>query len=142
MAFESDERFYRVIRNTNPNAWDAECNRPSSAAFKDSLGCSVDRRKKREESEVLKFIHGVHDKGAVQVKAVVSVSQSDCDEKNILTREDPVINDPVLEDNPFHCLLLRDEEKAELTKGQCKYLASKACINEQNLIEFCSKKSE
>ena len=141
MAFDSDERFYRVIRNTNPNAWDAECNRPSSAAFKDSLGCSVDRRKNREESEVLKFIHGVHDKGVVQVKAVVSVSQSDCDEKNILTREDPVINDPVLEDNPFHCLLLRDEEKTELTKGQCKYLASKACINELNSIEFCSKKS-
>ena len=160
MAFESDERFYRVIRNTNPNAWDKECNRPSSAAFKDSQGCSVDRRKLRTESEVLKlevlfgsfrsvllFVSNTHNtrrrhKGAVKVNAVVSVCQADCDEKDILTKEDPVINDPELEDNPFHCLLLRDEEKAELTKGQCRHLACKACVTELNSNDFCDKKTQ
>lgn len=133
MEFKSDEQFYRAIRNTNPNAWDSEANRPSSAAFKDSFGCSVDRRSSRQESEIIELMHNNLENDDAKIKAIVSVTKSICDEKEIVTKEDPI------KDNSFHCLLIRNETKAELTPGQCKHLARNSVIVENNEIDFKSK---
>ena len=133
MEFTNDEQFYRAIKNTNPSAWDFEKNRPSSAAFKDSLGCSVDRRSLRNESDVKSFMHNNLDTNDSKIKSIVCVTKAQCDEKEIQTIED------TLKLNPYHCLLIRSEEKKEMTKGQCRHLSNCCTITENNSIEFAPK---
>lgn len=140
MEFNKEEQFYRAIKQTNPSAWDSEKNRPSSAAFKDSLGCSVDRRNLRPEDEVLSFMHNNLDTDDSKIKSIVSVTKAQCDEKEIQTKEDAVKDDPILKDNPHHCLLIRNEDRYEMTKGQCRHLSNCCTISENNEeIEFVSK---
>ena len=49
---EDRENLFRAVP-PNPVVWKAEFNRPSSALFKDSKGCSVDRDGDRTEKETI-----------------------------------------------------------------------------------------
>lgn len=45
---KDSERLYSAIKISIPHVWKKDVNRPSSAAFKDSKGVSVDREGERK----------------------------------------------------------------------------------------------
>jgi hypothetical protein len=104
-----DELLYRAITRI-PHLWKNEQNRPSSAAFKDSKGVSVDRDGEREESEIIRVM-----KSRFELKAVVKLETSYC--KSIETK---VLARP-LEDNIFHAEI-HDLEKINLSSSKAKKL--------------------
>jgi hypothetical protein len=54
--FHSSEKLYREIRPL-VQFWDNERERPTSGAFKDSKGISVDRQGDRQESEAIEQLN-------------------------------------------------------------------------------------
>lgn len=111
---KDEELLYRAIKQF-PNWWKAKENRPSSAAFKDSLGVSVDRDANRNESEIIGIIQSRFD-----LKAIVKVNAGFCRliQTNLLPKP--------LHDNPEHAEIHRSENLVELTDSQAKNLA-KTC---------------
>jgi hypothetical protein len=108
-----DELLYRAIIRI-PYLWKNEDNRPSSAAFKDSKGVSVDRDGEREEAEIIRIL-----KSKFGLKAIVKLQASYC--RSIETK---VVARP-LEDNIFHAEI-HDLDKVTLSAAKAKKLA-KAC---------------
>lgn len=111
---EDHESFFRVIRprEAYPNLWKGE--RPSSAAFKDSRGLSVNRSDDDRQSSLdnLKHLQGV----------IAEVHSKSCKEVNITANYRP------LENNVFHCELHRSKEQIELSPSQARHLAKTAKI--------------
>lgn len=111
---EDHESFFRVIRprEAYPHLWKGE--RPSSAAFKDAKGLSVNRSDddKLRSLENLKHLQGM----------VAEVSCKSCKEVEIVAYYKPE------ENNVFHSELHGSKEKVELTSGQARHLAKAACI--------------
>lgn len=68
-----DEILYRRI-HINPEFWDKEFDRPSSAAFKDPKGLSVFRRGGREENEVLNHLKCIFSSQTTKTFVYISVN--------------------------------------------------------------------
>lgn len=120
------ERLFRKIPD-NPIMF-KENGEISSAVFKDSLGCSVDRQGTRSLAEVYQSFadrFGESEKGIV---AVADVSVQDCCDKNAVVKELPE------NDNPYHCEIHGSNEKEQLSQGQARYLAKVA-----NVYRFSSE---
>lgn len=111
---KDEELLYRAIK-PYPNWWKEKEKRPSSAAFKDSLGVSVDRDAKRDESEIIGAIEK-----RFELKAIVKVKTSYCRELQTYPFPKPLI------DNPEHAEIHRSENVIELTDSQARNLA-KTC---------------
>jgi len=73
---DNNENLFRAIKIL-PQLWDDEFNRPSSAAFKDSKGLSVDRNAERSFDEVITCLK----KHFSNLKGVAYFTASSC--KNI-----------------------------------------------------------
>ncbi|MGB4586925.1 MAG: hypothetical protein WBH66_07775 [Rectinemataceae bacterium] len=71
--FYPEEKLYRKIRPLE-TFWDQERNRPTSGAFKDKRGLSVDRQGERDERDVIQTL----DKHLPQEGTIVSVSHQQC----------------------------------------------------------------
>ena len=102
-----DEILYRAIK-TFPNWWDFENNRPTSAAFKDSRGVSVDRQGARNETEVVTAFK------KFELKAVVSITAEEC--RNFDTH--PIYKPEP--DNVYHSEIHGSPTEIQLTSSQAK----------------------
>lgn len=114
MPFDDDENLFRGII-TNPNFWKSETNLPSSAAFKDTYGVSVDRQSGRSIEESTSFLTDRFD-----LKAVVHFTHLESIGYGAVAHED------AKEDNPYHCLLKREDGTLVLTDSVARKL-SKNC---------------
>ena len=93
----------------------------SSAAFKSSTGCSVDRGAGRTDEEAARFLRNKLQGNVYGFKV------KDCNDKDIFIRYEP-IEDPVELADPYHCGLYKNANLEKMTAGQCKYLSMVACL--------------
>lgn len=101
--------------------WKEKEDRPSSALFYDSKGVSIDRRNHRTEDDLIKDEERLHDLYSKEkLKAIISVEKEFCDSLDVKVKSTPD------ENNPYHCILYRNEGKNELTNSQRRKL-SKNC---------------
>lgn len=124
------ERLLRALKNI-PEYWKADTGRPSSAAFKDSNGVSVDREGERVIEDAVDTL--VAQRGRESVKGVVSVTVNDCKDVEALLKYAP------LTDNQYHSEIHKDQQKTQLTRGQLKKLADRMQLlykNESVLVQY------
>ncbi len=103
-SLPNKEVLYKSILTKNPNQWVDGENRPSSAAFKDSKGVSVDRKGWRKDKAIVKGFQKRFDN-----TAIVSLTVGKCRELDTY---------PVYDRNPtniYHCLILKDKDTVKLT---------------------------
>lgn len=91
----------------------------STAAFKDSMGCSVDKGGGRSTETV---ITSFRERFPENTAAVAMVTVKTCNEIAAVVLEKPV------PDNIYHCEIHRSNEKAQLTNGQLKKLVDSAIV--------------
>lgn len=118
-TFNDHERLYRkVIRK--PDYWKTELGRPTSAVFKDSKGCSVDRDGGREDGEVVSsFIDRFEKKN---IKAIVSITVEYCNEIDVFLIYNP------LKHNPFHAEIHDSPDTISIRSSKEKKLARNSKI--------------
>lgn len=117
--FEIGEKLYRAVRPEQIK----EDGSLSSAAFKTSKGCSVDRGDGRTDQEAAKFMR------KKLSGDIYRINVGDCYEKEIFIHYEP------LEDDPYHSGLYRNEEMKDMTTGQCRHLTRLAVkVEESNNI--------
>lgn len=114
-AFYDEELIYRGVI---ASFWDEKNNRPSSAAFKDSFGCSVDRQGDRNHNDSLISIRN----NLPNVEKVSYISYKDCCECSSSVHPDPT------ENNSYHCLIKTPDGQIPLTNSMAKQLSRK-CIS-------------
>lgn len=113
---KDEERLFRVIKSF-PNWWKFDVNRPSSAAFKDSNGVSVDRQGTRNIDQVIERF-----RNRFELRAVVSINAGKCREFNTYP-----IAKPGLE-NPEHAEIHNSPFEIPLTSGKARKLSKEARI--------------
>ncbi|WP_295154748.1 hypothetical protein [uncultured Brachyspira sp.] len=116
---DNEEILYRKI---HPKAifWDDDNNRPSSAAYKDKNGLSVDRLGDREENEVINsFIKRF---GIDKVRSVVKVSVAICKELELYPIYKPSLN------NKYHAEIHDSENSVLISSSKAKKLAENVKI--------------
>lgn len=121
-----EEKLYRNVIDGNPNVWDDEHQRPSSAIFKDSRGVSVDRDGKRSQQDIIQTIieRFSSKKGTY---AIVYLSAEECREENVCPEADPI------KDNEYHALIIDSPGNIRLDPKKARALAKKARIAYQKL---------
>lgn len=123
--FKDDERFFRRIPD-QPTYIKVNENGErtiSSAAFKDSAGCSVDRKDDRNAETIRSNLYIRFCQTPAGICAVADVSFSDCCDVNAVVKEKPT------EDNPFHCEIHRSNTQIQLSSSQAKKLAKNSNVN-------------
>jgi len=115
-----DEKLYRRVI-INPNNWDEEENRPSSAVFKDSNGTSVDRAGERTEQQVIDNFKNNYD-----LKAIVNVKAGFCRESNTYPIYTPY---PPATENIYHAEIHDSNTEKQISKSKARKLAKNAEIN-------------
>ncbi|MBU0764545.1 MAG: hypothetical protein KJ607_06905 [Bacteroidetes bacterium] len=118
---EDYERLFRAIKPF-PNLWKFDVNRPSSAAFKDSLGLSVDRKGTRTVERVIERF-----KKRFEIMAVVSLTAKECREFQTCPIAKP---EP---DNPEHAEIHGSLTEVALTSGKARKLSKIARIDHLNI---------
>jgi hypothetical protein len=106
---ENNEFLYRRVI-LNPNFWDFENNRPSSAIYKDSNGVSVDRQHNRSDKDIIEQYK------EYPIRAIAKVLTATC--RNIETYP---IYKPV-SDNIYHCEILDAIDKVQISGSKAKKL--------------------
>lgn len=109
------EFLYRRII-LNPNCWDFENNRPSSAIFKDSNGVSVDRQGNRDDQDI---IDKYKDYG---IRGLIKILTSDCRDIETYPIYKPV------SDNIHHCEIHDSESKIQISGSKAKKLRDKSIV--------------
>ena len=124
------KEIYRRMRNTP--LYIKEDGSVTSALFLDSQGVSVDIDAGREIDDIIADEERLHilyhpnmsedemKEKEQALKAIVSVTKSDCDEKDVLLELDPILGE-----NEYHAILRKDVDTIVLTKGQRRHLAQK-----------------
>lgn len=98
----------------------------SSAFYSDSKGVSVNVDDNREIDIIISDEERLHEYYNIEQKtndeyrliAIISIKKNDCVKKEVCIQLDPV------ENNPYHAILKKSQEKIQLTSGQRKYLAN------------------
>lgn len=111
----ADEEF--LYRGVSDHQWDFQNNRITSAAYKDSLGVSVDRSGSRDEGACISRL--------LQLKPFMAVGQllvKFVREKELLVKYTPT------EDNEYHSEIHQTEETVGLTTGQARSLSKQATV--------------
>lgn len=119
--FQENERFFRKIPD-NPDMIKKD-GTITSAVFKDSNGCSVDRKAGRKDEDI--YANFVSRFSGIEgaIKAVADVSKQNCEEKNMIILELPE------EDNPHHCEIHRSSDRIMLSPSQAKHLSRVANVH-------------
>jgi len=122
--FDPDENLFRAIKNF-PNWWDEETNRPTSAAFKDSNGVSIDRQGERPIDEAKNTLLNRFD----ALKAIVYISSRESISNDAYPHYNPVDN------NEFHSLLKQPDGSIPLTPKIAKKLSRSVliCCKQNNI---------
>jgi hypothetical protein len=115
--FSSEEKLYRKIRPLEA-FWDKERNRPTSGAFKDKRGLSVDRQGDRDDREAIQAL----DEHLPQEGKVVSVTYRQCLDIPI-----EVIYLPIPE-NEYHSELHDSPQCVPLSRSKAKRLSEMVSI--------------
>lgn len=113
-----EEYLYRTIRPLK-FLWDFSRNRPSSAAFKDKAGLSVDRSADRNEEEIIESLN----KRFPDSKAIVSISHQECKEIDVLVLYAPS------KANKYHSEIHESVDKKCISNIKAKKLANQVCIH-------------
>lgn len=116
--FAAGEKLYRAVQPKD--MYFKEDGSLSSAAFKSSNGCSVDRGDGRTDIEAADFMM------KKLTGDIYRIDVGDCIEKDVFIRHEPV------EDDPYHSGLYRDKGLSDMTQGQCKYLSKVAVKVKEN----------
>lgn len=98
----------------NPNLWKSNENRPSSAAFKDSKGVSVDRDGDREEVMIIEWYKSRFD----SIRAIIRISAGKCRELETY----PIARQ--LENNPYHAEIHDSNNRVSMKGSKPKKLAT------------------
>ena len=116
---DDQELLYRgVIRK--PNFWKSKENRPSSAAFKDSNGVSVDRDGSRESSEIILSFER-----RLCLRAVVTITAEKCRE----FQTHPVaVPQP---ENIYHAEIHDSPNCVQISKRKARHIAESVVIVHQ-----------
>jgi hypothetical protein len=109
---EDNELLYRRII-LNPNSWKVD--RPSSAAFKDSLGCSVDRDGGRQVAEIISLYNS-----KFELKAIVRVTAGYCRQIEAHPDYIPYPSNP---DEPYHSEIHDSPVRVQISDSKAKKLA-------------------
>lgn len=110
----NDEILYRKIHPLEI-FWDNDKNRPSSAAYKDKKGLSVDMLSDRNENDViLSFISRF---GENKIKSVVKVSVGICKSIELYPIYKPS------KDNKYHCEIHDSENVILISNSKAKKLS-------------------
>ena len=108
------EYLYRGITNKQ---WDFVNNRITSAAYKDSLGVSVDRSGDRDEESCVS--HLLQNKPFIAIGRLMAGFVR---ESGLLVKYDPT------EENEYHSEIRHSENRAELTTGQSRKMSRSATV--------------
>lgn len=92
----------------------------SSAVFKDSKGCSVDKKADRDSNEIYDLFFQRFSNTSGSIVAVSDVTVGICYEKEAIVIEKPT------DENKFHCEIHGGIDKVQLTSSQAKHLAKNA----------------
>lgn len=122
--FKDDERLFRRIPDQPTYIKVNEHGEKtiSSAAFKDSVGCSVDRQADRNIEVIQNNLYVRFCQTPASICAVADVSFLDCCNVNAVVKEKPI------EDNIFHCEIHRSTSQITLSPSQAKKLAKNANV--------------
>jgi hypothetical protein len=112
-----EERLFRRVP-LNPIVWNFENNRPSSAAFKQSTGTSVERTGDRNDPQIIETFTQ-----KFTLKAILTVSAGYCREIGAY----PVYK-PLLNENIFHAEIHASSEEIKLKNSTAKKIADSATI--------------
>lgn len=118
---KQEEELYRVVINT-PNFYLEDQGRISSAVFKDTGGCSVDRQKNRSREESCSFLVDAQKDNRNGIRAVAIVKVHQCYDVNATVFPKPT------DANEFHCEILGENGEPPLTSGQAKKLSRCALV--------------
>jgi len=109
--FSDDEQLFRSVLEI---LWNFKENRPSTQAFSDSEGLSVDRQMGRTVAECIEFMLSQKTKPSV----IVSLRCGFCLSMGLYIKSDSQ------EYDPFHCLLLKSKTENKISpKSVCRRLA-------------------
>lgn len=106
------ERLYKAIKKSIPAQWNERLDQPTSAAFKDSQGVSVDRKGDRSDREIIYSF-----KERFELRSVISITAQQCRDQRAYPIAKP------LSDNTYHAEIHRSPDKIMLTPGQAKRLS-------------------
>ncbi len=112
---DDKEYLYRRVI-ANPNFWDFDKNRPSSAIFKDSKGVSVDRQYKREDTDVINLYKDF------PIRAIIKILTRECRRLNTHPVYKPT------PDNTYHSEIHDSTEKVQLSSAKAKKLRDSSII--------------
>lgn len=115
---KNSERLYKAIKKTIPNQWSNKRNGPSSAAFKDSKGLSVDRAGSRPINSIVSDFQS-----RFEIRSVISVTAGECRNHKTYPKYAP------LSDNIYHSEIHRSSDIITLTAGQARKLSKLARID-------------
>lgn len=118
---KQDEELYRAVINS-PSFYLENQGRISSAVFKDTGGCSVDRQKNRSRKDSCSFLVDSQKNNRNGIRAVAMVKVQQCYDANATVAPMPT------ESNEFHCEILGENGKPPLTNGQAKRLSREALL--------------
>jgi hypothetical protein len=117
--FGSDERLYRKVRPL-AQFWDAERQRPTSGAFKDKDGLSVDRQGQRQNNDAISQLN----RRLPLDGAIVSLEYQEATKIPVL-----VMYKPLLE-NEFHSEIYDSPDKVTLSLIKARALAQVVRIDQ------------
>ena len=115
---EDSEVLYRAVVN-KPDFWKKDTGGPSSALFKDSKGCSVDRDGGRSDEELIRLWQS---KRGRRDSGLVSLTALQCREADTFPKPDPIM------ENPYHALILNSPSEITITRSKARRLAKMARI--------------
>lgn len=113
-TIDDQEVLYRAIR-PYPFLWNPQVNRPSTAAFKDPNGLSVDRDGGRPECEIIEEYQSRFD-----LRAIVSITAGECRQIEVYPVASPS------KYNPWHAEL-HDSENVKLINKSKQLKLARAC---------------
>ena len=113
--FKNTESLLRGI-NKQPNFWDSEENRPTSAAFKDKKGVSVNRTGENKQYYV-QSLECLKNKLGERLRSSVELNVDFCIELGLHLKYCP------LDDNIYHSEIHKSENEPSLTKSVSRKLS-------------------
>jgi hypothetical protein len=109
---DDTEYLYRRII-LNPNFWDFENNKPTSAIFKDSNGVSVDRHGIRDEVEIIDTFK------KFPIRAIGKIKAETCRKSETYLTYKPI------DTNIYHSEIHDSEQKIQISSSKAKKLRDK-----------------
>lgn len=116
--FDDNEALFRAV-GVQPSFWDEEKRRPSSGAFKDAKGLSVDRQAQRTKEESIDFLRSMKN---APIKCIAVIPIPLCKEIDVLPKYEPEA------DNEYHSEIHDSAAKILISSGKARKLATKAEI--------------